>query len=94
MPKNQKQRTRFYKIIGAQFGQGVVSALRAYPSIVSVTRITAITNEQLLVEVNMEDETMNIRRLSAVIARAGGQVKSICQVVNDANDNAETKSED
>lgn len=77
MTDNQTQPVRHYQIIGTHLSQGVVSALRAYPSFLSATRSTSDGDEHLLVEVDINDKIMTAERLTDVITRAGGQVKSI-----------------
>lgn len=77
MTDNQTQPVRRYQIIGTHISQGVVAALRAYPSFLSATRSTSDGDEHLLVEVDINDKIMTAERLTDVITRAGGQVKSI-----------------
>jgi hypothetical protein len=79
-----------YSVTGKHFNKGILAALRAYPGIRSVLRSANDEKEQLDIEFDLRDKTMNVEKIVDVITRAGGFVESIQQVMAIVEHNEET----
>ena len=69
-----KQDQSCLKITGRRFGQGVMAALRAYPSVLSVRRIDAGDADCLVIRLQ---SSINTTSLTDAVTNAGGEVEDI-----------------
>jgi len=74
-PRSPDEQDQSYlKITGRRFGQGVMAALRAYPSVLSVRRIAVDDGDCLMVCLQT---SINITLLTHTVTNAGGEVEGI-----------------